>query len=313
MTWSEQDVPDQTGRTIVITGASAGLGLENTRALAAAGAHVVMATRDTAKTEAAAARVRRAVPHADLRHVQLDLADLASVRTAVAEIADRYPAVDVVIANAGLMATPEQRTVDGFELQLGVNHLGHAAFVAGLLPVLGAAVDGRVVVVSSEAHRIGRIDLDDLNWERRRYRKWGAYGQSKLANLLYVHELARRLEDAGSSITAVAAHPGYARTELQTKGPTMQGGLSGAVNGLANRLANAVVAQSAAMGALPQLLAATADGIPNGSYWGPQQLGGARGWPGRASRSAAAKDDATARGLWERTEALTGVEHVLAG
>jgi NAD(P)-dependent dehydrogenase (short-subunit alcohol dehydrogenase family) len=313
VTWSEQDVPDQTGRTFVVTGASAGLGLENTRALAAAGARVVMATRDARKTEAAATRVRRAVPGAILEHVPLDLADLSSVHDAVAVIADRHAAVDVVIANAGLMATPERRTVDGFELQLGVNHLGHAAFVAGLLPVLSATEDPRVVVVASGAHRIGSIDLDDLNWERRRYRRWGAYGQSKLANLLYVRELARRLLAAGSPITAAAAHPGYARTELQTKGPTMQGGLSGTVNGLANRVGNAVLGQSAAMGALPQLLAATADGVPSGSYWGPQQLGGARGAPGRAGRSSAAKDDDTARGLWERTEELTGASHDLPG
>jgi NAD(P)-dependent dehydrogenase (short-subunit alcohol dehydrogenase family) len=311
VTWTEQDVPDQTGRTVVVTGASAGLGLENTRALAAAGARVVMATRDASKTEQAAARIRRAVPGAVLEHVALDLADLSSVRDAVAVIADRHEVVDVVIANAGLMATPERRTVDGFELQIGVNHLGHAAFVAGLLPAVSAAPAGRIVVVSSEAHRIGRLDVDDLNWDRRRYQRWAAYGQSKLANLLYVRELARRLETAGSPIVAAAAHPGYARTELQTKGPTMQGGLSGRLNELANRFANGVIAQSAARGALPQLLAATAPDVPNGSYWGPQSLGGARGAPGRAGRSAAAKDDATARRLWDRTEELTGVSHDL--
>jgi NAD(P)-dependent dehydrogenase (short-subunit alcohol dehydrogenase family) len=313
VSWSERDVPDLRGRTAVVTGASAGLGLENTRALAAAGARVVMATRDATKTQAAADRVRRVVPGAILEHVELDLADLRSVRDAVAVILDRHAALDVVIANAGLMATPERRTVDGFELQLGVNHLGHAAFVAGLLPAVRAVDDGRIVIVSSEAHRIGSIDLDDLNWERRPYHRWRAYGQSKLANLLYAREFARRLTAAGSDITVAAAHPGYARTELQTKGPTMQGGLSGSVNRLANRVANAVVAQSAAAGALPQLMAATAPGIPTGSYWGPQSLGGARGGPGRAGRSAAAKDDATARGLWERTEALTGVGHDLAG
>lgn len=313
MSWTEQDVPDQSGRTVVITGASAGLGLENTRALAAAGARVVMATRDAHKTEQAAARVRRAVPGAVLEHVALDLADLRSVADAVGVIADRHASVDTVIANAGLMATPERRTADGFELQIGVNHLGHAAFVAGLLPTVQAATAGRIVVVSSEAHRIGQLDVDDLNWERRRYQRWGAYGQSKLANLLYLRELARRLEVAGSPIVAAAAHPGYARTELQTKGPTMQGGVSGRLNDLANRVANAVVAQSSAQGALPQLLAATAPDVPNGSYWGPQSLGGARGAPGRAGRSAAAKDDATARRLWEVTEQLTGVSHGLPG
>jgi NAD(P)-dependent dehydrogenase (short-subunit alcohol dehydrogenase family) len=307
VSWNEQDVPDQAGRTVVVTGASAGLGLENTRALAAAGARVVMATRDAHKTEAAAARVRRVVPGAVLEHVSLDLADLSSVRDAVAVLTERHPVVDVVIANAGLMATPERRTADGFELQLGVNHLGHAAFVAGLLPAVQAAEAGRVVIVASEMHRIGRLDLDDLNWERRRYRRWGAYGQSKLANLLYARELSRRLLDAGSPVTVAAAHPGYARTELQGKGQTMQGGVSAAVYGAANRFLNAVVAQPAAQGALPQLFAATADGVPSGSYWGPHQ--GMRGAPAPASRSSAAEDDATARALWERTEELTGVGH----
>jgi NAD(P)-dependent dehydrogenase (short-subunit alcohol dehydrogenase family) len=307
VTWNEKDVPDQTGRTVVVTGASAGLGLENTRALAAAGARVVMATRDAHKTEAAAARVRRVVPGAVLEQVSLDLADLSSVRNAVAVIAERHPVVDVVIANAGLMATPERRTVDGFELQLGVNHLGHAAFVAGLLPTVQAAEAGRVVIVASELHRIGRIDLDDLNWERRRYRRWGAYGQSKLANLLYARELSRRLRDAGSPVTVAAAQPGYTRTELHGKGQTMQGGVSAAVYSAANRFLNALVAQPAARGALPQLFAATADGVPSGSYWGPQQ--GLRGAPAPSGRSSAAEDDATARALWERTEELTGVAH----
>jgi NAD(P)-dependent dehydrogenase (short-subunit alcohol dehydrogenase family) len=313
VTWSERDVPDQTGRTVVVTGASAGLGLENTRALAAAGARVVMATRDARKTEEAAARVRRVVPGAVLEHVHLDLADLGSVRDAVAVITDRHAAIDVVLANAGIMATPFTRTVDGFELQIGVNHLGHAAFVAGLLPALRAADAGRIVIVASEAHRIGRVDVDDLDWERRRYQRWLAYGQSKLANLLYLRELARRLDGDASPVIAAGAHPGYARTELQTKGPTMQGGISGAVNDVANRLANAVVAQPASTGALPQLLAATAEAVPNGSYWGPQSLGGARGAPGRAGRSRAAKDDATARALWDRTEELTAVGHDLPG
>jgi NAD(P)-dependent dehydrogenase (short-subunit alcohol dehydrogenase family) len=313
VTWTEQDVPDQTSRTVVVTGASAGLGLENTRALAAAGARVIMATRDARKTEQAAARIRRVVPGAILEHVELDLADLSSVRDAVAVLADRHASIDVVIANAGLMATPERRTVDGFELQIGVNHLGHAAFVAGVLPVVRASGAGRVVIVSSEAHRIGQLDVDDLHWERRRYQRWAAYGQSKLANLLYLRELARRLEVAGAPVIAAGAHPGYARTELQTKGPAMQGGLSGAVNTVVNRIGNAVIAQSPARGALPQLLAATAPDVPNGSYWGPQSLGGARGAPGRAGRSRAAKDDATARALWERTEELTGVSHDLPG
>lgn len=312
MGWSEADIPDLSGTVAVVTGASAGLGLETTRAMAAAGARVVMATRDQAKTEAAAARVRRAVPGAVLEHVTLDLADLRSVHAAIAELRRRHDHLDVLVANAGLMATPEARTTDGFELQIGVNHLGHAAFVTGLLDRLEAAEAGRVVVVSSEAHRVGGLDVDDLAWERRTYRRWPAYAASKLANLLYVAELHRRLELAGSSVTVVAAHPGYASTELQGKGPTAQGGWSGRVTGRVMALANGLIAQSATQGALPQLYAATAPDVPGASYWGPAGLRGLRGAPGLASRSSAAHDMDTAGRLFERTEELTGVSHDLA-
>ena len=311
MGWTEADLPDLTGRTIVVTGASAGLGLETTRALARAGAHVVLATRNAAKTETASAAVRRAVPGAVLEHVTLDLADLASVRDAVAVLRERHEHLDTIVANAGLMATPETRTVDGFELQIGVNHLGHAAFVAGLLDRVEAAPDGRIVVVSSEMHRLGGLDVDDLQWERRRYRRWSAYSASKLANLQYVYELHRRLDLAGRSTIAVAAPPGYAATELQGKGPTAQGGVSARVSGAAMALANTLLAQSSAQGALPQLYATAAADVTGGSYWGPQSLGGARGAPGRASRSAAAKDAAAARRLFDRTEQLTGADHGL--
>lgn len=313
MGWSEQDVPDQSGRVAVITGASAGLGLENARALAAAGARVVLATRDTAKTERAAAQVRRVVPGAVLEHVELDLADLASVRHAVAVLRDRYQHIELLLANAGLMATPAGRTTDGFELQMGVNHLGHAALIAGLLDRVEAAEDGRVVVVSSEMHRIGGLDVDDLDWRRRRYRRWPAYGASKLANLLYVAELDRRVRAAGRDVVVTAAHPGYAATELQAKGPTAQGGLSGAVTGAAMRAANAVVAQPAAQGALPQLYAATAPAVEGGTYWGPRSWRGMRGAPGRASRSGAAKDPDLAARLFHATEERTGVTHALTG
>jgi NAD(P)-dependent dehydrogenase (short-subunit alcohol dehydrogenase family) len=311
VSWSERDVPDLTGKVFVVTGASAGLGLENTRALAAAGARVVMATRNVAKTEGAAAKVRRAVPGAVLEQVMLNLADLSSVADAAAVIRDRHDRIDAALCNAGLMATPLQRTADGFEMQLGVNHLGHAAFVARLLPAVRAAEHGRIVVTTSELYRLGRIRFDDLNW-RRRYQRWLAYGQSKLANLLYVHELQRRLDLAATAVTAAAAHPGYAGTELQHKGPTAQGGVSGAVNRVAMSVGNTLVSQSPAQGALPQLYAATAPGVPGDSYWGPSRLGGLSGPPGPASRSRAARDDDDARRLWDLTEELTGVSHDLA-
>ncbi|GGI08194.1 oxidoreductase [Egicoccus halophilus] len=313
MSWNEQDVPDQRGRTVVVTGASAGLGLENTRALARAGATVVLATRDARKTAAAVERVRRVVPDAHLDEVSLDLADLASVRVAAARLRERYDAIEAVICNAGLMATPLRRTADGFELQLGVNHLGHAALVADLLPTIRRAADPRIVVVSSEAHRMGSIDLDDLNYERRRYQRWLAYGQSKLANLLYARELQRRLDAVGARVTVANAHPGYARTELQTKGPALQGGLSGLVNRGASSVLNTVLGQSAADGALPQLYAATAPNVPPGSYWGPSGLLGMRGAPTLVPASDAASDRELAAELFARTEALTGVPHRLEG
>jgi NAD(P)-dependent dehydrogenase (short-subunit alcohol dehydrogenase family) len=308
--WTERDVPDLTGHVVVVTGASAGLGLENTRQLAQAGARVVMATRDAAKTEAAAARVRRAVPGAVLERVPLDLADLSSVRHAAAVITDRHSAVDVLLCNAGLMGTPLQRTADGFEMQIGVNHLGHAALTALLLPALLAASTPRIVLVSSGMHRTGRIRFEDLNWQHT-YHRWRAYGQSKLANLLYAAELARRLEAAHADVTVAAAHPGYAVTELQGKGPTAQGGLSGRLNGLALDASNQLFGQSAARGALPQLYAATAPDVASGTYWGPTSLGGMRGAPGPARRSRAARSTADASRLWDLTEQLTGVHHDL--
>ena len=308
--WGERDVPDQSGRTIVVTGASSGLGLENTRALAAAGARVVMATRNPQKTREAAYRVHHAVPSARLEHVRLDLADLGSVAEAAGEIRRRYTQIAGLLCNAGLMATPLRRTRDGFELQLGVNHLGHAALVARLLPALVAA-SPRVVVVSSQLHRIGRIDLQDPNFAHRPYQRWLAYGQSKLANLLYVRALSRRLALARSPVTVAAAHPGYARTELQVKGPAMQGGLSGRTSRLLGRIATTALGQHPSAGALPSLFAMTVPQIAPGSYWGPTGLGGLRGRVGRASASRAAEDDTTAARLFDLTERLTSVHHGL--
>jgi NAD(P)-dependent dehydrogenase (short-subunit alcohol dehydrogenase family) len=313
MGWSEQDIPDLTGKVAVVTGASAGLGLECSRALAARGAHVVMATRDAAKTEAAADRIRDAVPDASLAHTELDLADLASVAKAAAELRDTTERIDILLCNAGLMATPERRTDDGFELQFGVNHLGHAAFVAQTLPRVTATEGSRIVIVSSHMHTIGRIDFDDLMFERRRYDRWLAYGQSKLANLLYMRELQRRLAKASAPTIAVAAHPGYARTELQAKGTSMEGGPVAFLNLAAMQVGNRLLAQSPARGALPLLFAATAKDVEGGKYYGPRGFGGWRGPPGRSGRSREAHSDETAARLWEVTEQLVGVSHELPG
>jgi NAD(P)-dependent dehydrogenase (short-subunit alcohol dehydrogenase family) len=285
MSFSTKDIPDQSGRTIVITGANSGIGEGAAKALAAAGARVVLAVRDTKKGEAAAAKMSGTT---EVR--RLDLSDLSSVRAFAT--AWEGP-IDLLINNAGVMATPLTRTADGFELQIGTNHLGHFALTNLLLP----SVTDRVVSVSSMAHTIGKINLDDLNWERRRYRRWGAYGQSKLANLLFSSELQRRLAAADSPVIATAAHPGYASTHLQSHtGSTVQG--------LTMAILNPLIAQSADGGALPTLYAATAD-VHGDSFAGPSGLHGMRGAPKLVGRSAAARNPETAAALWKLSEQLT--------
>lgn len=311
MPWTADDLPDLHGSTVLVTGATSGLGEASTIALAARGAHVVLATRSAMRTAALMDRIRARRPHASLEHLPLDLADLASVERAAAALSARRDHLDVLVANAGVMATPQLRTEDGFELQIGVNHLGHFALVGRLLPLLLAAPEPRVVVVSSTAHRLARLDVTDLNWEHTRYQRWVAYGNSKLANLLHVLELQRRAEAVGSPLTAVAAHPGYAATNLQLAGPTMQGGASGLVSGLSSRVGNLLFAQPAAQGALPQLYAATAPALPGASYWGPDGPGEARGYPAPAARSSRARDAGLAAALWQVSETLTGVTYDL--
>ena len=286
--WTTEQIPSQAGRTVVVTGANSGLGKQCAGALAAAGARVVLAVRDRSRGEQAAATMTGQV---EVRH--LDLADLASVR----RFAEEWQGdLDVLVNNAGLMAVPPSRTVDGFERQLGTNHLGHFALTNLLLPV----ITDRVVTVSSGLHRWGEIVLDDLNWERRRYSPYGAYGQSKLANLLFTLELQRRLLVDGSSVLAVAAHPGYAATNLQ--------GHQGPVQNRLMALANRLFAQSDAQGALPTLYAAVVD-LPGGAYVGPDGFSEMRGHPTLVGRSAAASDLDVAARLWTASEELTGVRY----
>ena len=290
MKWTASDLPRQDGRTFVVTGANSGIGLVAARELARAGGRVVLAVRDPARGEQAAVAIEG---EAVVR--RLDLADLSSVRA----FADEWEGpIDVLVNNAGVMATPERRTKDGFELQIGTNHLGHFALTNLLLP----HVTDRVVTVSSGAHRGGSIRLDDLNWNRGRYSRWRAYGQSKLANLLFTLELQRRLAEAGSELRAVAAHPGYARTNLQhhTESIFHRGVM--VITDLAG--------QSEEMGALPTLYAATQD-IPGGSYVGPDGFAEQRGHPRLVGRSKAASDEETARRLWELSEQLTGTSFPL--
>jgi NAD(P)-dependent dehydrogenase (short-subunit alcohol dehydrogenase family) len=280
-------MPRQAGRTFVVTGANSGLGKVTARALAAAGARVVLACRNLDKGAAAAAGMT-----GDVEVRRLDLADLASVR----EFAAGVGRVDVLVNNAGVMAVPPARTVDGFEMQIGTNHLGHFA----LTGLLCARITDRVVTVSSPTHRIGRMHLDDLNWDRRRYRRWPAYAQSKLANLLFAFELQRRLARSGSPVRSVASHPGYSNTELGAgyARPPLSWLMA-----LGDRIG---AAQPAEQGALTSLYAATAD-IPGGSFVGPDRPLEMRGHPHLVAASRGARDEEAAGRLWALSEELTGV------
>ncbi len=303
--WTLVDVPSMEGRTAVVTGATSGLGLATAHGLAGAGARVLLAARSPAKADAARAEVARSATGAEPEVVALDLTDLGSVRSAADEIEGRVEHLDVLVNNAGVMAMPYARTADGFELQLGTNHLGHFALTGLLLPRLLAAPAGRVVTTSSGAHRAGRMRWDDLHGTRR-YRRWPAYGQSKLANLLFAFELDRRARDAKVALTSVAAHPGYASTHLQAAGPEASGRR---ISARAMELGNRLVAQSAEDGALPQLYAATMPDVRGGEYFGPSGPGEMRGAPVRVEASRRARDRADASRLWHVSERLTRVRY----
>ncbi|RJF88417.1 SDR family NAD(P)-dependent oxidoreductase [Oleomonas cavernae] len=306
--WSIDSVPDQTGRVAVVTGANSGLGLETALGLAQRGAQVILACRDQAKTEAAIARIRGRHPAARVEFMALDLADLASVAGFAGQVMGRLERLDLLINNAGVMALPLRRTKDGFEMQVGTNHLGHFALTGRLLPLVQKTGGSRIVTVASLAHRRGRIDLDDLNWERRPYSKWDAYGQAKLANLVFALELHRRLAASGSKTISTAAHPGFAATNLLTAGPIME---KSAIAKAVMSLSGALLAQSSAKGAIPTLHAAMTPGIAGGSYWGPdgpfEMWGGA---PAPAVALKKAQSEKTGAGLWALSEKLTGVSYL---
>jgi len=298
------DIPDQTGKTILITGANNGLGLQAATALAGAGARIILACRNQTTGQEALNRVRTAGPRAEHGLVALDLADLASVRAAAAAATALAPAIDVLINNAGLMAIPFARTVDGFEMQIGTNHFGHFAFTDAVLPALLAAQAPRIVTLASIAHRQGQIVLDDLNFERRRYGRMTAYQQSKLANLMFGTELARRSEAAGLALKSVVAHPGVAATNLfDSMVPPIPGALPAVHLGLR------VLGNSETAGALSQLYAATMPDVRNGDYLGPNRLFGVRGPVSRSPQTKAARDETVATRLWEKSVELTGARY----
>jgi len=295
--WTTKQIPDQTGRRAVVTGANSGLGIVVAQELARAGAEVVLACRDADRGAAAVEQIQTASPGALVEFRQLDLADLGSVREFAGRLAAKSRPLDLLVNNAGVMAPPRRLSADGFELQLATNHLGHFALTGLLLDRLLSSPAGRVVSVSSVLHKSGRIDFDDLQGAET-YSRWRAYAQSKLANLLFAFELDRRARAAGVSLASVAAHPGYANTNLQAA--------SGGAFARVLALANPFFAQSAAAGALPLLCAATT-AVEGASYLGPDGPGERRGYPRLVNASAAAHDEATAERLWTVSEELTGV------
>ncbi|KPC58851.1 oxidoreductase [Streptomyces chattanoogensis] len=306
--WNTSHIPDQTGRSVVVTGANSGIGYVTARELARRGARVVLACRNEARGGAALDRLRTEVPAAEAEFRRLDLADLSSVRDFAAGL-DTFDGdrLDLLINNAGVMALPYRTTADGFEMQFGTNHLGHFALTGLLLPRLLATPGARIVTVSSMMHALSDIDLSDLNSERS-YRRWIAYARSKSANLLFTHELSRRLAASGSQVIAAAAHPGYAATNLQTAGVRMEGRTSAErVVDLGNRL----IAQSPEGGALGTLCAATAPHMRPDSFIGPRS--GLRGAPAPSFRAPWTKKDATGERLWAASEELTGVRYAGAG
>jgi NAD(P)-dependent dehydrogenase (short-subunit alcohol dehydrogenase family) len=299
--WTADDIPDQSGRIAVITGANTGLGFETAKALAARGASVVLAVRNVDKGKAAAASITADNPGADVSIQQLDLSSLVSVREAADDLRASHDTIDLLINNAGVMYTPRSATADGFELQFGTNHLGHFAFTGLLLDRLLAVAGSRVVTVSSVAHRIrARINFDDLQSERG-YSRVAAYGQSKLANLVFTYELQRRLASAGSATFAVAAHPGVTNTELVRNSPAVLRAL--------NAVFGSLVSQSAAMGALPTLRAATDPAVVGGQYYGPDRFRELRGHPEVVESSRQSRDADIQRRLWAVSQALTGVTY----
>lgn len=302
-TWSKANIPDLTGKVALVTGANSGLGYEVSLALAEKGAQVILACRDVAKGNQAAAQIRQATAQGSVTVQALDLAELAAIRRFAEAFQQEHATLDILCNNAGLMAIPRRETADGFEMQLGTNHLGHFALTGLLLTPLMNTPGARVVHVSSGLHERGTINFADL-MGKQHYDKWAAYSQSKLANLLFAYELQRKFSAAGVRALSIGAHPGYAATNLQSVGPTMEGSFLARM-GMA--LANRLVAQSAASGALPLLYAAVDPAVNGCDYIGPTGFQGMRGAPGKVRSNAESYNETIAAHLWEVSVALTGV------
>jgi NAD(P)-dependent dehydrogenase (short-subunit alcohol dehydrogenase family) len=305
MNWTEASVGDQSGRTALVTGGNSGIGWETVRVLAGHGARVWLGCRSLERGREAIEGIGKIHEQAEVHLLQMDLADLDSVRAAAARVQREHDTLDLLINNAGVMATPAQRTAQGFELQFGVNHLGHFALTGLLLPTLLRTRGSRVVTVSSNGHRPGRIPFDDLQ-RHRHYNPWAAYFQSKLANLLFTYELQRRLEAAGASTAALAAHPGGSRSNLGHENP---GGLLNTLLYNSRPLIQRFLLQSSAMGALPTLRAAVDPDARGGEYYGPRGFAEQTGYPVRVTSSQRSQDADVARRLWQVSEQLTGVHY----
>lgn len=296
--WTAKDIPDQADRVAIVTGSNSGIGYETALALAEHGATVIMACRNLDKANAAAEQIRQSNPAGEVVVMQLDLGDLDSVSNFASEFQAKYDRLDLLINNAGIMVPPYGKTAQGFESQFGVNHLGHFALTGQLLDLILQTAGSRVVTVSSMAHRFGKIDLDDLQWESRSYSANAAYGQSKLANLLFTYELQRKLDAADRETIATAAHPGWTATNLQQHSSMV-------------RYGNRFFAQDSSMGALPTLYAATSPDSQGGGYYGPEGLMEMRGYPKEVKSNVQSYGEAKAAQLWDVSEELTGIHYSL--
>jgi len=293
--WDINDIADQTGRVAIVTGSNSGIGFATARALAVKNATVIMAVRNEGKGEEAAAKIRSESQNADVHVMKLDLSDLTSIRTFTDEFKAKYSRLDLLINNAGVMVPPYSKTAEGFELQMGTNHLGHFALTGLLIDLIKQAPNSRVVNVSSLAHTMGKLDFDDLNWETRKYKKWQAYGASKIANLYFTYGLQKKLGNGTSNVTVAAAHPGWTATELQRHSP------------LTSTL-NFFFAQNTSMGALPTLYAATAPDVKGGDFFGPSGFKEMKGYPKKVASNPLSHDAEIAKRLWAVSENLTGIK-----
>ena len=293
--WDSTYIPAQNGKIVIVTGSSSGIGFETARVLAGKGATVIIAVRNLDKGNNASDKIKAQYKNADVHVMQLDLADLSSVKTFAENFKKNYSSLDLLINNAGVMIPPYSKTADGFELQFGTNHLGHFALTALLIDLIRKNDGARIVNVSSGAHRMGNINFDDLNWEKRKYKKWRAYGDSKIANLYFTYELSRRLKANGINLIVAASHPGWTATELQRYGGWM-------------KPLNYIFAQDVSMGALPTLYAAVGDDTKTGDYFGPSGFQEMKGYPKKVDSNELSHDKNITAKLWDVSEKLTGIK-----